>query len=601
MKKALNIAVALVLIAVSVFLLAGMLGAVFAEEVGTDETAVPEDSACSGFTDLDPEAWYYRSVESALEIGLFSGTSETTFSPNADMTRGMLVTVLYRYMGAPKPNWPNAFQDIPSGKWFTNGVLWANENDFAAGTSATTFGPYGAITREQLICMLYRFAETQAFAGAEPGDLSKYEDADEIAGYAVDAMAWAVGNEIISGTGVARLSPKKTATRAQVATILMRLIRRMQEQQTDHVHAFVLQNNLCQRSAQSCKMDETYWYTCACGARSTSAFYSTLPALGHVMQTQTKAPTCMQSGYEIRKCTRCGYVEHAETKPALGHSYTQTTVAPTMTADGYTEYTCQRCGYSYRDILPALIPNVENPIVSSDEISAACSKYSISRDSDLFKAIVSINTVYAAKLTAAQKNQPMLFVFDGCGADLTAGKRFGAAGVVVKNGKIVYLNLYCSTVPDWPFSPAMNNNRQPMPIIKSGIYKVTATNQYSAAGYYAAWYVNDCKVVRFRSKTDYYSSTSSGINVHRRTTDEIVPYGSNWVNACGCILIGKSGKTASSDYAKFIAAVGLVPSGSSASTMYKTNVTGVLIVDRTYAKSYLKAIGYTDGAINLIG
>lgn len=140
-----------------------------------------------------------------------------------------------------------------------------------------------------------------------------------------------------------------------------------------------------------------------------------------------------------------------------------------------------------------------------------------------------------------------------------------------------------------------------MPIIRSGIYNCTATNHYSSYGNYAAWNVRNCKVVRFKNKTSFYASDSKDIDVHRRTADSIVPYGNSWVNACGCVLIGRSGRTEDDDYAHFIAAVGLVRPGSSGSIKYQYEISGTLIVDRTYARAYFQAVGFSDDAIALIG
>ena len=169
--------------------------------------------------------------------------------------------------------------------------------------------------------------------------------------------------------------------------------------------------------------------------------------------------------------------------------------------------------------------------------------------------------------------------------------------VVVKSGKVVYLNRNSSTIPDYPFSPSKNGG-DAMPTIKSGIYGFTTKDH---RGSYAALNVTDAKVVRFNSKTSFYSSTSSAINVHRRSSDTIPDASKGWVNSAGCQIIGKAGTSSSSEYAKFIQAVGIVPSGSAGNVTFKTAVSGKIIIDRTYAASYLSNIGYSSSAISLIG
>ena len=116
-----------------------------------------------------------------------------------------------------------------------------------------------------------------------------------------------------------------------------------------------------------------------------------------------------------------------------------------------------------------------------------------------------------------------------------------------------------------------------------------------------AKHVNNAKVVRFNSKISYYSSTSTGINVHRRSSDSIPASSKGWVNSAGCIIIGKAGTASSGEYAKFIKAVGIVGSSSSGSSKYSSSVSGQIIIDRTYAYSYLSNVGYSSGAISTIG
>ena len=579
-----------------------------------DEPDEPDDPVvipdpCERFTDIDRNAWYHSSIDYAIEKGLFAGVSENRFSPDSNMTRAMLVTVLFRFMQSPEPHWDNRFKDIEPDKWYTDATLWANENGFITGTSSDYFTPDADITREQAVTILYRFASSQAFDLSSDNDLTQYEDKNEISGYAMAAMSWAVTHGIINGTSQTRISPSGKATRAQIAAMLMRFIPQMEASRPGHEHEFHSDETTSRiRTRLTCTTDETYWWVCDCGVRSTSEFDTYEQAPGHEWYRQVKEPTCVEFGYQRETCTRCGYSMELAIKP-LGHSYIKETVNPTDDKEGYDLFTCQTCGYQYKDnIIPPLdpIPNVENAIVSKKNMREAVNKYNethsdkITNTSDAIKALISINTVYKNKLTSSQKNKPMVFVFEGCGADLDPNKRMDAMAVVVKNGKIVYINRYSTTVPDWPFKPYMNDDGQAMPLIKSGIYNCEPTNHPSKSGNYAAWHVYNCRVVRFNSRTSYFSSTSTGINVHRRTQDTIVKDGNSWVNSCGCILIGKSGLSSSGDYAGFIAAVGLVGAGSRGSAPYQNYISGTLIIDRAYGRAYLKAVGYPDEAIDLL-
>ena len=157
------------------------------------------------FTDVAEDFWAYDAISYAYEKGLFAGTSTTTFTPNATMTREMLWTVLGRLSGA----------ELTGSGVFERARQWAVSNGVSDGANGGN-----TITREQMVTMLYRYAGSPAVSG----DLSVYTDACSVSGYAADAMAWAASSGIISGTAAATLSPQGSATRAQVAMILMRFI-----------------------------------------------------------------------------------------------------------------------------------------------------------------------------------------------------------------------------------------------------------------------------------------------------------------------------------------------------------------------------------------
>ena len=174
------------------------------------------------YNDVKAGDWYANAVNYVTLTGLMNGTGDG-FSPNLAINRGMMVTVLYRMAGSPEVTAENPFTDVPADTWYTDAVIWASENGITAGTSETTFSPTNSLTREQLATFFYRFAD---FENPDPieitGDLTGFTDADQVASYATDAKKWAIGEGLISGTTETTLSPKATATRAQVATILMR-------------------------------------------------------------------------------------------------------------------------------------------------------------------------------------------------------------------------------------------------------------------------------------------------------------------------------------------------------------------------------------------
>lgn len=173
------------------------------------------------FNDVADNAWYADAVYSAVDMGLFNGVTATTFNPDGSMTRGMLVTVLWRLEGSPAAG-SSDFSDVANGSWYDEAVAWANEEGIVTGMTEDTFAPNAAITREQMATMLYRYAKYLGLNTRAKADLSAYKDADSISAYAEDAMAWAVGVGLINGVTETTLNPAGTATRAQVATILVR-------------------------------------------------------------------------------------------------------------------------------------------------------------------------------------------------------------------------------------------------------------------------------------------------------------------------------------------------------------------------------------------
>ena len=174
------------------------------------------------FHDVTEGDWFYDAVRYAYETGLMDGVGDNLFAPNSQTTRAQLVTILYRLAGEPEPGGDSGFSDVAAGTWYTDAVVWAAENGIVNGTTDATFAPGEDITREQLVTVLYRYAESKGYDVSASADLSGYPDADQIQSYAAESVAWAVAEGLIQGFEDNTLRPAGNATRAQIATILMR-------------------------------------------------------------------------------------------------------------------------------------------------------------------------------------------------------------------------------------------------------------------------------------------------------------------------------------------------------------------------------------------
>ena len=179
------------------------------------------------YTDASPDSWYASAVRYTYDNGLMNGTGEYSFEPESSMTRAMLVTVLWRYAGQPQAA-ANPFTDVPGGEWYTQAVAWAAENGVVNGIGGGKFDPNGRVTREQAAAILFRYAAMSGFDTSARGNLDQYPDRGDVSGYAVEPLSWAVAEGLIKGTDNGNgilLDPQGNATRAQVATIIMRFIR----------------------------------------------------------------------------------------------------------------------------------------------------------------------------------------------------------------------------------------------------------------------------------------------------------------------------------------------------------------------------------------
>lgn len=175
------------------------------------------------FTDVRESDWFYEDVAFAYENGLFAGTSDTTFSPNASMTRAMLVTVLYRLEGEPSVRGRSGFSDVTFNSYYEDAVTWAADNGIVNGTSITTFSPNANVTREQMAAILYRYAQHKKYNTAASSGLNGFTDHASVSGYAAASLEWAVAEKLVNGSA-GKLMPTGNATRAQVAAILHRFV-----------------------------------------------------------------------------------------------------------------------------------------------------------------------------------------------------------------------------------------------------------------------------------------------------------------------------------------------------------------------------------------
>ena len=190
---------------------------------------IPEekpDESTTPFTDVAENAWYADAVQYVYEKGIMNGTSATSFSPNETTTRGMIVTMLHRLEDTPSAI-SSGFTDVSAGAWYADAVAWAAANGVVNGISDSSFAPETAITREQLATILYRYAQLKGYDVSVSGNLSDYADVSQISEYAITAMQWANENGLITGNTATTLNPQGNATRAEVATILMRFIENM--------------------------------------------------------------------------------------------------------------------------------------------------------------------------------------------------------------------------------------------------------------------------------------------------------------------------------------------------------------------------------------
>ena len=176
-----------------------------------------------GFTDVDQTKYYHEAVDQLYTDGVMVGYNDTTYGIGKPMTRGMVVTVLYRMAGSPEVSGTATFTDLRKGAYYEKAVIWAAENGIAQGYDKNTFAPDQTISRQQMAAFLYRYAKLQGMDVTGQSDLSGFKDSKDVGKYAETAMAWAVDAGIVQGTTSSTLSPKAVLPRQQCAVMLYRL------------------------------------------------------------------------------------------------------------------------------------------------------------------------------------------------------------------------------------------------------------------------------------------------------------------------------------------------------------------------------------------
>lgn len=329
-------------------------------------TFLPASAAAasvSPFGDVQSTDWYYDEVQYVYENGLMSGTSATTFSPDATTTRGMIVTILHRLEGTPAVSTSGTFADVAAGQYYTDAVEWASANGIVGGYGNGRFGPNDPITREQMAAILYRYAAYKEYDVSGAADLSGYSDASSISSYARIAMQWANHSGLVNGTSGATLSPQGSATRAQAAVILYRFCEEILGGiETEGEFTVTFEYNYGSKGTyETVKVDagETVekpknptrsgygfdgWYTKTAGGTKFDFDDAIIADLTLYAHWSGNSGGGSSGGSSHR------------------HSYIGTvTTQPTCTAEGVKTYTCS-CGASYTEAIPALGHKEDKPI-----------------------------------------------------------------------------------------------------------------------------------------------------------------------------------------------------------------------------------------------
>ena len=195
------------------------------DSVAKEEPPVAEppvtECPCADFTDIDRNAWYHEAVDYVIENDIMNGIGDNKFDPNGITTRAQIVMILWNLENNPAPASENVFSDVESGRWYEEAIIWAYENGIASGYG-DTFGPDDKVTREQVAAFLHRYAKYKGYdvSKGSPEDLEKFHDADEVSGWAVENIEWAIAEGILNGDGQGGLNPRGNAKRCEVAQMI---------------------------------------------------------------------------------------------------------------------------------------------------------------------------------------------------------------------------------------------------------------------------------------------------------------------------------------------------------------------------------------------
>ena len=190
--------------------------------------SIPANAASVNYSDVSEDMWSYDDIVYVTENGLMNGTGGSSFSPAMSLTRGMVVTVLWRMEGSPRTNFQDLFCDVDVRQYYSEAVIWAKNKSIVTSTGSDgweeTFSPNREITRQELATMFVRFATYKNIITDNTASLDKFTDKDDVADWASDAMKWATSVGLINGTGNgSTLSPLGSATREQFATIIYQI------------------------------------------------------------------------------------------------------------------------------------------------------------------------------------------------------------------------------------------------------------------------------------------------------------------------------------------------------------------------------------------
>lgn len=197
-----------------------------APNTGKDDNKPQSDEWKNPFTDVAKSDWFFESVKYANKNNLMSGINSTEFAPHLSLTRGMLVTFLYRMAGKPAANKSIPFTDVKSNSYYRDAVIWANQNGIVSVINEMEFAPDENITREQIAVIIHRYAKLKGYdvSVGENTNILSYSDFDKISEYAIEAMQYAVGSGLLKGKSDSTLNPRDNAARAEIAAILQRFI-----------------------------------------------------------------------------------------------------------------------------------------------------------------------------------------------------------------------------------------------------------------------------------------------------------------------------------------------------------------------------------------